>query len=52
MSILGKKLSAYIRFAGTGMILIVLMGLIRFFVGISGVHYERATHLVKRARVG
>ena len=46
MSILGKKLSACMKFARTGMILIVLMGLIRFFVGISGVPYERATHLV------
>ena len=46
MSILGKNLSAYVKFARTGMILIVLMGLIRFFVGISGVPYERATHLV------
>ena len=46
MPILGKKLSAYMKFARTGMILIVLMGLIRFFVGVSGVPYERATHLV------
>ena len=37
MSILGKKFSAYTKFARTGMIQIVLMGLIRFFVGISGV---------------
>ena len=44
MSIYGKKIGEYVSFARTGMILIVLMGLARFFVGISGVPYERATH--------
>ena len=46
MVIIGKQLSDYVRFARTGMILIVTMGLIRFFVGISGVPYELATHFV------
>ncbi len=46
MSLFGKRLGDYARFARTGMILILLMGLIRFIVGISGVPYERATNLV------
>src|SRR5437899_10082668 len=46
MALFGKNIGEYVAFARTGMILIVLMGLIRFFVGISGVPYERATHLV------
>ena len=46
MSILGKKASEYFRFVRTGMVLILLMGVIRFVVGISGVPYERATHFV------
>lgn len=46
MSLFGKRLGDYARFARTGMILIVLMGLARFIVGISGVPYERATHLL------
>ncbi len=46
MSLYGKKPIEYVKFARTGMILIVLMGLARFFVGIAGVPFERATHLV------
>ena len=46
MSIFGKTAREYVRFARIGMILIVVMGVIRFVVGISGVPYERATHLV------
>ncbi len=46
MSLSGKGLGDYARFVRTGMILIVLMGLARFIVGISGVPYERATHLL------
>lgn len=46
MSLFGKGLGDYARFARTGMILIVLMGLARFIVGISGVPYERATNLL------
>src|SRR5439155_1767809 len=46
MSFFGKKVGEYLAFSRTGMILIVLMGLIRFFVGISAVPYERATHMV------
>lgn len=46
MLIFGKKAGDYVKFAGIGMILIVLMGVIRFVVGISGVPYERATHFV------
>ncbi len=46
MSLFGKGLGDYARFARTGMILIVLMGLARFIVGVSGVSYERVTNLV------
>ena len=46
MSLFGKSLGDYARFVRTGMILIVLMGLVRFIVGISGVPYERATNLL------
>ncbi|MBI4474831.1 MAG: hypothetical protein HY646_19320 [Acidobacteria bacterium] len=46
MAIFGKKIGDYIRFARTGMILIVLMGIVRFAVGVSGIPYERATHFV------
>src|SRR5262249_11476445 len=45
MRIFGKNIGEYVAFARTGMILIVLMGLVRFFVGISGIPYERATYL-------
>ena len=46
MSIFGKRPLEYVKFARIGMILIILMGLARFFIGISGVPFERATHLV------
>ena len=46
MTIFGKQLREYARFARVGMVLILLVGLARFTVGISGVPYERATHFV------
>ncbi|MFQ5793260.1 MAG: hypothetical protein ACE5JI_22540 [Acidobacteriota bacterium] len=46
MLFFGKTLRDYARFTRTGMILILLMGVARFVVGVSGVPYERATHLV------
>ena len=46
MTIFGKQLGEYARFARVGMAVILLMGLVRFFVGISGIPYERATHFV------
>ena len=46
MIIFGKQLREYARFARVGMVLILLVGLARFTVGISGVPYERATHFV------
>ena len=46
MHLFGKSLRDYVSFARTGMILIVLMGALRFAVGASGVPYARATHLV------
>jgi hypothetical protein len=46
MPVFEKSLGDYLKFARTGAILILIMGLIRFVVGASGVPYERATHLV------
>ena len=46
MTLFGKKLGEYARFARVGIFLILLVGLARFIVGVSGVPYERATHLV------
>ena len=46
MYFFGKNARDYVSFARTGMILIVVMGLIRFVVGISGAPYERTTNLV------
>lgn len=46
MTLFGKKLRDYARFARVGIVLILLVGLARFIVGVSGVPYERATHLV------
>ena len=46
MTLFGTKLGEYARFARVGIFLILLVGLARFIVGVSGVPYERATHLV------
>src|SRR2546426_10268538 len=46
MIFFGKQLREYARFARVGVVLILLVGLARFIVGVSGVPYERATHLV------
>lgn len=46
MTVFGKRLGEYAKFARAGMIVIVLVGLARFAVGLSGVPYDRATHLV------
>lgn len=46
MSLFGKSLREYAIMVRTGIILIVLMGLLRLIVGASGVPYERATHFV------
>ena len=46
MTIFGKPLREYARFVRVGIVLILLMGVVRFVVGISGVPYERATHFV------
>ena len=45
MSIFGKTVGDYIRFVRIGLAALVATGLVRFAVGISGVPYERATHL-------
>jgi len=46
MLLFGKSLRDYVNFARAGIVLIILMGLVRFVVGVSGVPYDRATHLV------
>jgi hypothetical protein len=46
MTLFGKKLGEYAWFARVGIALILLVGLVRFAVGVSGVPYERATHWV------
>ncbi|MGH9463272.1 MAG: hypothetical protein ACRD1X_18865 [Vicinamibacteria bacterium] len=49
MSLWGKNLSDYLHFVRTGIVVILVilvMGVIRFIVGASGVPYDRATHLV------
>ena len=46
MVVFGKKDREYFRFVWKGLIAILAMGVIRFVVGISGVPYEKATHLV------
>jgi hypothetical protein len=46
MTLFDKKLGEYARFARVGIVLILLVGLARFIVGVSGVPYEGATHLV------
>lgn len=45
MSIFGKSVVDYLRFMRIGLALLGAMVLLRFIVGISGVPYERATHL-------
>ncbi len=46
MSTFGSSLRDAFSFARVGIVLLVLMGVARFLVGVSGVPYERATHLV------
>ncbi len=46
MTLFGKSLGEYAKFTRIGIVLILLMGLARFTLGVSGVPYERATHLV------
>lgn len=45
MSIFGKTFGDYIRFVRVGLIVLIGTGVLRFLVGVSGVSYERATHL-------
>jgi len=45
VSIFGKTVGDYVRFVRLGLAALVATGLVRFVVGISGVPYERATHL-------
>lgn len=45
MSIFGKSCRDYVGFLSTGLVLIVVMGLVRFVAGVSGLPYDRATNL-------
>lgn len=46
VSVFGKTIVDYVRFVRVGLLILVGIGVARFIVGISGVPYERATHLV------
>src|SRR2546428_4016068 len=46
MSFFGKSLRDYLVFTRVGIVLILLMGLARFLVGLSGVPYDKATNLL------
>jgi len=46
VSIFGKSLRDYFLFVRTGLILLLAMGVARFILGVSGVPYDRITHLV------
>ncbi len=46
MSVFGKSLQDYFLFVRTGLILLLAVGVARFILGVSGVPYDRITHLV------
>ena len=46
MSVFGKSMRDYFLFVRTGLILLLAVGLARFILGVSGVPYDRITHLV------
>ena len=52
MSILGKSLRDYLSFVRIGIVLVLVMGVLRFAMGLSGVPYEKATHLVSLTVLG
>ena len=45
MTVFAKSLEDYFLFVRTGLILLLAMGVIRFVLGVSGVPYDRVTHL-------
>jgi hypothetical protein len=52
MPFLGKGLRDYLSFVRVGIVLVLLMGALRFALGLSGVPYEKATHLVSLTVLG
>ncbi len=46
MTVFGKSLRDYVVFTRLGIVLILLMGVARFLVGLSGIPYDKATHLL------
>ena len=46
MSVFAKSLQDYFLFVRTGLILLLAVGVARFILGVSGVPYDRITHLV------
>ncbi len=46
MSVFGKSLQDYFLFVRTGLIVLLAVGVARFILGVSGVPYDRVTHLV------
>jgi len=52
MSIFGKSLRDYFSFVRIGIILILVMGVVRFALGLSGVPYEKSTHLASLTILG
>lgn len=52
MSIFGKSLRDYLSFVRLGIILVLVMGLLRFGLGLSGVPYDKVTHLASLTVLG
>jgi hypothetical protein len=52
MSIFGKSVRDYFSFVRIGIILILAMGVVRFALGLSGVAYEKSTHLASLTILG
>lgn len=46
MTLFGKSLRDYLVFTRVGIALILLMGMARFLVGLSGIPYDKVTHLL------
>ena len=51
MSVFGKSLRDYFLFTRTGLLLLLAVGVARFILGVSGVPYDRVTHLVSMSIV-
>ena len=51
MSIFGKSMRDYFLFVRAGLIVLLAVGVARFILGVSGVPYDRVTHLVSMSVV-